>query len=87
MRYIGTKRLRTTLMLLPAIVVIVGLFAAGLVSVLLQSLGYYPPALENALTLEHYRRLMFDLEFRASLRLTFALASAATIISASPRAV
>jgi putative spermidine/putrescine transport system permease protein len=69
-------------MLAPALAVIGGLFAAGLIFVVVESLGYFSPAGENAFTLEHYRSLLFNREFRASLRLTFALASAATIISA-----
>jgi putative spermidine/putrescine transport system permease protein len=79
---IGTKRLRIALMLLPALIVIGGLFAGGLVLVLAQSLGYFPPTGEEAFTLEHYRRLLLDQEFRASLQLTFVLSSMATAISA-----
>ncbi|MCI0392646.1 MAG: ABC transporter permease subunit [Acidobacteria bacterium] len=69
-------------MLLPSIAVIGGLFAGGFVLVLAQSLGYFSPTGENSFTLAHYRRLLFDPEFLASLRLTFALASVATVISA-----
>jgi putative spermidine/putrescine transport system permease protein len=69
-------------MLAPALSVIGGLFAGGLIFVLVESLGYLSPAGEDAFTLEHYRSLLFNREFRASLRLTLALASAVTIISA-----
>lgn|SRR5262245_4893164 len=79
---IGTTQIRIWMMLLPALTVIGGLFAGGLVLVCLQSLGYFPPAGEDAFTLDHYRRLVFDQEFRASLWLTFVLTSVATIISA-----
>jgi putative spermidine/putrescine transport system permease protein len=82
LKAIRTKRLRIWLMLLPALTVIVGLFMGGLVLVSLQSLGYFPPAGDEALTLEHYRRLVQDREFRASLQLTFVLTTVATIISA-----
>jgi putative spermidine/putrescine transport system permease protein len=69
-------------MLLPALLVIVGLFTGGLVLVSLQSLGFFPPAGDDSFTLEHYRNLIHDQEFRASLWLTFVLTSVATIISA-----
>lgn len=78
----GTNRIRILLMLLPALTVIGGLFAGGLVLVSLQSLGFFPPAGDTSFTLEHYRSLVHDQEFRASLWLTFVLASVATIISA-----
>jgi putative spermidine/putrescine transport system permease protein len=79
---IGTNRIRIFLMLLPALTVIGGLFAGGLVLVSLQSLGFFPPAGDNSFTLEHYRSLVQDQEFRASLWLTFVLTSVATLISA-----
>ena len=79
----ASTRFRVALLLFPAFVVIGGLFAGGLLLALVQSLGYFPSAGENAFTLAHYRELLTDQEFRASLRLTFALASVATIISAA----
>jgi putative spermidine/putrescine transport system permease protein len=80
---IRINSLRIWLMLLPALIVIGGLFAGGLVLVSLQSLGYFPPAGNDAFTLEQYRSLIHDQEFRASLRLTFVLTSIATLISAA----
>ena len=77
----ASARFRVALLLLPALVVIGGLFVGGLALALVQSLGYFPPAGENAFTLAHYRALLTEREFRASLQLTFALASVATIIS------
>ncbi|MCW5970716.1 MAG: sugar ABC transporter permease [Blastocatellales bacterium] len=76
-------RLRLTLMLAPAAAVIGGLFAGGLGLALVQSLGYFPPTGERSFTPAHYARLLSDGEFAASLALTFALASVATLISAS----
>ena len=78
----AANRICIFLMLLPALTVIGGLFAGGLVLVSLQSLGFFPPAGDNSFTLEHYRSLIHDQEFRASLWLTFVLTSVATIISA-----
>jgi len=83
-RLLGASiRLRVVLLLCPALVVIGGLFVGGLMLALVQSLGYFPPAGENAFTLAHYRGLLTEREFRASFWLTFALASVATIISAA----
>jgi putative spermidine/putrescine transport system permease protein len=81
-RVTSSPRRRVALMLAPALAVIGGLFAGGLLLALTQSLGYFPPTGEQAFTLAHYRALLGDQEFRASLRLTLRLATAATLISA-----
>jgi putative spermidine/putrescine transport system permease protein len=70
------------LLLAPAGVVIGGLFAGGLALAASQSLGYFPPLGEYSFTLDHYRALLIDREFRASLALTLMLSTAATAISA-----
>ena len=70
-------------MLSPALLVIVGLFAGGLLLALAQSLGYFPPTGERCFTLTHYRGLFVDPEFRYSLVLTLAVASASTLISSA----
>ena len=77
-----TRSTRIILLLAPALLVIGGLFAGGLVLALVQSVGYFSPLGEQSFTLAHYRNLFFDAEFRASLWLTLSLASGATIISA-----
>jgi putative spermidine/putrescine transport system permease protein len=77
-----SPRHRVALMLAPALIVIVGLFAGGLLLALIQSLGFFAPSGEQSFTLAHYRKLLADSEFRASLRLTLALATLATTISA-----
>ncbi|MGH9452496.1 MAG: ABC transporter permease [Terriglobia bacterium] len=77
-----SPRLRAVLLLTPALAVIAGLFAGGLVLALVQSLGYFAPAGEHAFTLAHYRNLFAGHEFRASLGLTFVLASVSTAIAA-----
>lgn len=81
-RLLRSSRLRLTLMLAPALSVMVGLFAGGLLLALVQSLGYFAPSGERSFTLAHYHALLSDAEFRASLRLTLGLATVATIISA-----
>ncbi len=77
-----SPRFRVFVMLAPALAVIGGLFVGGLLLALAQSLGYFPAGGENAFTFRHYHALLFDVEFRQSLFLTFVLASVATIISA-----
>lgn len=69
-------------MLAPALIVIGGLFAGGLVIALTQSLGYFALTGEHSLTLAHYRALLHDPELRASLLLTLGLATVATALSA-----
>src|SRR5262245_21705704 len=75
-------RLRILLMLSPALLVIGGLFAGGLLLALVQSLGYFSPTGESTFTLAHYRALFLDREFLVSLRLTLILATITTAISA-----
>jgi putative spermidine/putrescine transport system permease protein len=81
-RPVASLPCRAALMLLPALAVIIGLFAGGLGLALVQSLGYFAPAGEQSLTLAHYRALLSDAEIRASLLLTLGLATVATMISA-----
>src|SRR4030095_17245707 len=73
---------RRWLMLAPALAVICVLFAGGLALPAAQSLGYFAPTGENALTLRYYASLGDDREIYASLLLTLKLATAATVISA-----
>ncbi len=73
---------RRWLTLSPALLVIGGLFAGGLALATAQSLGYFAPAGENAVTLLHYRSLADDQEIYASVWLTIKLATIATVISA-----
>jgi len=78
-----SRRFGLALQLAPALAVIAGLFAGGLGLALVESLGYFAPAGEQSFTLAHYRALLGDAEFHASLRLTFGLAAGATAISAT----
>jgi putative spermidine/putrescine transport system permease protein len=48
----------------------------------IQSLGLFPVSGDHDFTLVHYRKFLFDPEFRSSLLLTFGLASVSTLISA-----
>src|SRR6266478_2342471 len=69
-------------MLLPAVLILGGLFAGGVGLALVQSLGDFPPAGEHRFTLTHYQALLADPELRVSIAITFLLASIATAISA-----
>ena len=75
-------KIRRWLMLSPALAVIGVLFAGGLALAAANSLGYFAPTGENALTLRHYVSLIDDREVYASLWLTLKLATIATAISA-----
>jgi putative spermidine/putrescine transport system permease protein len=75
--------LKIALMLLPAVLILGGLFAGGVGLALVQSLGDFPPASEHRFTLTHYQALLADPELRVSIAITFLLASIATAISAA----
>jgi putative spermidine/putrescine transport system permease protein len=70
-------------MLLPASLILGGLFAGGLGLALIQSLGDFPPTGEYQFTLAHYRSLLSDPELRISIGLTFLVATISTAISAA----
>jgi putative spermidine/putrescine transport system permease protein len=74
--------LRRWVMLVPALAIIGILFVGGLALAAAQSLGYFAPTGENALTLRHYVSLVDDQEVYASLWLTLKLATISTVISA-----
>lgn len=74
--------MRRWLMLSPVLAVIGVLFVGGLLLAAAQSLGYFAPLGENALTFQHYAALVDDREVYASLWLTLKLATVATVISA-----
>src|ERR1051325_1498747 len=80
---VRSARVRIVWMLLPAMFVVLGLFAGGLLLALIQSLGYFSPTGEHSFTLKHYLALCSDREVRRSLALTLWLASVATFISAA----
>lgn len=69
-------------LLLPALTVILGLFAGGIAVAVLQSLGIGAPLAESGPTWRHYQSLVADREFRVSLRLTLILAAVATVLAA-----
>ena len=75
------ERLKILLMLLPALLVLVGLFSGGLVVGLGQSLGYLPAAGLHSVTLQHYVDLLVEDAFWQSLWVTFSLAFTSTLLS------
>lgn len=72
------QRLKIPLMLLPALLVILLLFGGGVVSALLQSLGYMPLIGRNDVTLDAYRAIFRDPVFYRSLGLTLWISLAST---------
>ncbi len=78
----GRFRLLPLLLLAPALLVTLGLFAGGLLLAFIQSAGYFAPAGEQTFTLAHYRKLLADGEVLTSLRLTFLVSAISTFVSA-----
>lgn len=72
---------KISLLLAPAVLVIGVLFAGGLVTAFIQSLGYMPAIGQTDLSLAAYREVLTDEEFVSSLVLTFYVAGASTGIS------
>lgn len=73
--------LRISLLLAPAMLVIGVLFAGGIFTALVQSLGYMPAVGQTDLSLDAYREILTGGEFLSSLALTFYVAGASTGIS------
>ena len=69
--------------LLPVMVVIIGLFAGGVLMAIGQSLGYFSPTGESGPTLRHYLAIAIDREFWNSLRVTLLLGGLATFLAAA----
>lgn len=75
----GTER--SWLRLVPALVVIVPLFAAALLLALIQSFGYFPLIGQSSFTLDAYRSLLGRPELWRSLLLSTWIATAAAVLS------
>jgi len=68
-------------MLAPVLMVVVGLFGAGLGAAFLESIGAEGANPAWTPTAEHYLAVLRDREFRAALGLTFWIATATTLVS------
>ena len=75
------RRVKITLLLAPALLVVSVLFAGGLSAAVVQSLGYLPAIGRTEVTLEAYREVLGSREFLDSLLLTVYVAGASTGIS------
>lgn len=75
------EKLRVPLMLTPAFLILILLFAGGLVVGTGQSLGYMPVIGLNDFTLQNYFNVLTDDNFLQSLWLTFRLAFVSTLLS------
>ncbi len=71
-----------TLMLLPALTVVLLLFGGGLLLGVLQALGYLPGAGLNRLSGGHFSRVLTDPDFFMSFGLTFYVAFVSTLLAA-----
>ena len=67
--------------LAPALIVVLALFGGGLLLGLLQALGYFPGATQQALTLQHFQQVLSDPDFLESLGLTLYVALSSTTIA------
>lgn len=74
-------RLKTAMMLAPALVLLFGLFVGGLVVGLGQSLGYFPLIGLTDFTFSYYASVLTDHNFLQSLWLTFRIAFISTLLS------
>ena len=69
------------MLLTPTLLVVGVLFAGGLVSALVQSLGYMPAIGQTTISLDAYRKVLTDGDFLSSLFLTLYVAGASTGIA------
>jgi putative spermidine/putrescine transport system permease protein len=74
-------RLKISLLLAPAVLVIGTLFVGGLYAALIQSLGYFPAIGQTDMSLDAYRQVLTSGDFVDSLVLTVYIAVASTVIS------
>lgn len=71
------------LLLAPASLVLLGLFAGGVFLAVVQSTGFFAPIGEHAFTLTHYTAMLLNREFQLSLFLTITVAAISTVLSAA----
>ncbi len=71
------------LLLAPASLVLLGLFAGGVFLAVVQSTGFFAPIGEHAFTLTHYSAMLLNREFQLSLFLTITVAAISTVLSAA----
>jgi len=76
------RGLRITLLLTPAMVVVVVLFGGGLIQAVAQSFGYQPFVASRPLSLDAYRELWADPAVRASIGITLRVAMLSTAAAA-----
>lgn len=62
------------MMLMPATIILLGIFVVGLTMALVQSLGYFPAIGLQEFTLKYYREVLTDHRFLASLRFSIWIA-------------
>jgi putative spermidine/putrescine transport system permease protein len=77
----GGRAWRIPLMLAPALTVIIALFGGGLLSALLQSLGYMPLIGRHELNLDSYQQILTDPVFYRSLGLTLWISLVSTSLA------
>lgn len=68
-------------MLLPAMIILLGIFIAGLSTAFIQSLGYFPAVGLQEFTLHYYREMLMDNSFLTSLRFSLWIAFLSSALS------
>lgn len=68
-------------MLMPAMIIILGIFVAGLTLGLLQSLGYFPAVGLREITLKYYKEVIMDEGFLSSLKFSLWIAFMSSLLS------
>lgn len=80
--FFRSQTLRPYLLLLPVFLVMVFIFAAGLVLGVVESLGYFPAIGLYDLTLDYYKQVLHDETFLTSLRFSLYTSLTASVLSA-----
>jgi len=75
------KKIKPYIMLIPVMIFILGIFIAGIVSGLLQSLGYFPAIGLKTITLQYYKEILSSPSFLKGLRFSFCTSFISSLIA------
>jgi len=75
------KRLKPYILLLPAMVIILGIFASGLIMGFVQSLGHFEAVGLEDFTLKYYKEVLTDRGFLDSLKFTFYISLVSSVVA------
>lgn len=75
------KKIKPYILLLPALLILLGVFSVGLYMGLLQSLGYFPAVGLEDISLDYYREVFSNKDFLSSLRFSLFISTLSSLIS------